>query len=111
MIIGGKRDRSFGPVVMFGLGGTHVEVFGDVTFRVAPLGRVDAGEMIEELRGKRLLDGVRGRLHMGRETLIKALLSVSSMLIENPRINEVDINPLVFFEGGATAVDARAVMT
>jgi acetate---CoA ligase (ADP-forming) len=111
VIIGGKRDRSFGPVVMFGLGGTHVEVFGDVTFRVAPLDRVDAKEMIEELRGKRLLDGVRGRLPMDRETLIKALLSVSSMLIENPRINEVDINPLVILEGGATAVDARAVMT
>ena len=111
VIIGGKRDRSFGPVVMFGLGGTHVEVFGDVTFRVAPLGRVDAKEMIEELRGKRLLDGVCGRLPMDRETLIKALLSVSSMLTENPRINEVDINPLVILEGGATAVDARAVMT
>ena len=110
VILGGKRDRSFGPVVMFGLGGIYVEVFGDVAFRVAPLSRADAEEMIEEVRGKRLLEGVRGKPPMDRETLIKALLSLSRMLVENPRLTEVDINPLLVLDRGVVAVDARAVV-
>ena len=110
VILGGKRDRSFGPVVMFGLGGINVEVFNDVAFRVAPLSRFDAEEMIEELRGKRLLDGVRGKPPVDRETIIKALLSLSCMLVENPRITEVDVNPLLVLEHGAAAVDARVVI-
>jgi acetyltransferase len=110
VILGGKRDRSFGPVVMFGLGGIQVEAFGDVVFRVAPLSRADAEEMIEEFRGKGLLDGVRGNPPVDRETLIKALLSLSCMLMVNPRIAEVDINPLLVLERGAAAVDARVVV-
>jgi acetyltransferase len=95
---------------MFGLGGIYVEVFGDVAFRVAPLSRADAEEMIEEVRGKRLLEGVRGKPHVDRETLIKALLSLSRLLVENPRITEVDINPLLVLDHGAVAVDARATV-
>jgi acetate---CoA ligase (ADP-forming) len=110
VIIGGKRDRSFGPVVMFGSGGIYVEVFSDVAFRVAPLSRADAEEMIEEVRGKRLLEGVRGKPPVDREALIKAVLSLSRMLVENPRITELDINPLLVLEHGAAAVDARAVV-
>jgi acetate---CoA ligase (ADP-forming) len=110
VILGGKRDRSFGPVVMFGLGGIYVEVFGDVAFRVAPLSRADAEEMIEEVRGKRLLEGVRGKPRVDRETLIKALLSLSRMLVENPRLTEVDINPLLVLDRRVVAVDARAVV-
>ena len=110
VILGGKRDRSFGPVVMFGLGGTYVEVFNDVSFRVAPLSRTDAEEMIGEVRGKRLLDGVRGKPPMDQESLIKALLSLSCMLVDNPSITEVDINPLLVLEHGVAAVDARAVV-
>jgi acetyltransferase len=110
VILGGKRDRSFGPVVMFGLGGIYVEVFSDVAFRVAPLSRVDAEEIIEEVRGKRLLEGVRGKSPMDREALIKAILSLSRMLVENPRITELDINPLLVLEHGAAAVDARAAV-
>jgi len=110
VILGGKRDRSFGPVVMFGLGGIYVEVLSDVAFRVAPLSSVDAEEMIEEVRGKRLLEGVRGKPHMDREALIKAILSLSRMLVENPRITELDINPLLVLEHGAAAVDARAAV-
>jgi acetyltransferase len=110
VILGGKRDRSFGPVVMFGLGGIYVEAFDDVAFRVAPLSGADAEEMIEEVRGKRLLDGARGKPPMDREILIKALLSLSSMLVENPCITEVDINPLMVLERGAAALDARVVV-
>jgi len=111
VIIGGKRDRSFGPVVMFGLGGIQVEVFDDVAFRVAPLSWTDAEGMIEEIRGKRLLEGLRGKAPVDRKALAKALLSLSSMLVENPSITEVDVNPLLLLEGGAVAVDARVVVT
>jgi acetyltransferase len=110
VILGGKRDRSFGPVVMFGLGGIYVEVFSDVIFRVAPLRHVDAEEMIEEVRGRGLLQGARGKPPVDREALIRALLSLSRMLVENPRIIEVDINPLLALGHGAAAVDARVVL-
>jgi acetyltransferase len=95
---------------MFGMGGIYVEVFSDVVFRVAPLSRADAEGMIEEVRGKHLLGGARGKPPMDRETLIRVLLSLSRMLVENPRITEVDINPLLVLERGAAAVDARAVV-
>jgi acetyltransferase len=110
VILGGKRDHSFGPVVMFGLGGVYVEVYDDVAFRVAPLSRFDAEEMIEEVRGRRLLEGVRGRAPVDREALIEAILSVSRLLAENPHVAEVDINPLIALEHGVLAVDARAVL-
>ncbi len=110
VIVGGKRDHSFGPVVMFGLGGVYVEVFKDVAFRVAPLSRADAEDMIEEIHGKQLLEGIRGKVASDREALVDALLSVSGMLTENPAINELDINPLLVLEHGAVALDARAVV-
>jgi len=109
VILGGKRDPTFGPVVMFGLGGIHVEVLEDVAFRVAPLSRADAEEMIAEVRGRRLLDGVRGKLPVDRKALIQALLSLSRLLAENPCIAEVDINPLIVLREGCVAVDARIV--
>ncbi|HXX72452.1 MAG TPA: acetate--CoA ligase family protein, partial [Candidatus Acidoferrales bacterium] len=111
MILGGKRDRSFGPVVMLGLGGIFVEAFDDVAFRVAPLTRADCEEMIEEIRGKRLLKGIRGRPPLDREALIKTLTSISKILTENPTITELDINPLIVFEKGAVAVDARVLVS
>ena len=111
LILGGKRDRSFGPVVMLGLGGTYVEVFGDVAFRVAPLSLTDAQELVEEIRGKRLLRRVRGKPALDQEALTKALTSISTMLTENPAIAEIDINPLVVRENGAEALDARIVMS
>jgi len=110
VILGGKRDPSFGPVVMFGLGGVFVELFDDVSFRVAPLSRADAEEMLEEVRGSRLLAGARGRPPADRQALIQALLSLSRLLVENPQIGELDINPLIVQERGVVAVDARAVM-
>jgi acyl-CoA synthetase (NDP forming) len=110
VILGGKRDHSFGPVVMFGLGGITVEVFDDVAFRVAPLTRFDAEQMVAEVRASRLLEGVRGGPPADREALVEALLAVSSLLVENPQIAELDINPLFVLERGVVAVDARAVV-
>ena len=110
VILGGKRDPSFGAVVMFGLGGVYVEVFDDVAFRVAPLTRKDAEEMMAEVRGSRLLQGVRGEKPSDVEAVADCLLRLSQLLQDFPAIAEVDINPLIVLEKGAKAVDARIVL-
>ena len=111
VILGGKRDPSFGPVVMFGLGGVYVEVFDDVAFRVAPLTREDAEEMITEVKGSRLLRGIRGEKPSDVEAVVDCLLRLSQLLQDFPAIAEVDINPLIVLEKGAVAVDARIVLS
>lgn len=108
VIIGGQRDPVFGPVVMFGIGGTQVEIFDDVAFRLAPLTHRDAHEMIDEVKGARMLAGWRGQPRLDRPGVVSALLSLSQMLIDNPGLAEVEINPLVVWENGVAAVDARA---
>lgn len=110
VILGGKRDPSFGPVVMFGLGGIYVETFDDVAFRLAPLSRAEAEEMIAEVRGSRLLYGIRGQPPADVEALVTALLAVSDLMVACPEVVEVDINPLLVFAEGAVAVDARVVV-
>jgi acyl-CoA synthetase (NDP forming) len=109
VILGAKRDASFGPVVMFGMGGIHVEIFDDVSFRVAPLTQIDAEAMIDEVRGSRVLDGVRGKLPACRTALVEALLAISALMVQNPLLSEFEINPLIVTADGALAVDARAV--
>jgi acetyltransferase len=110
VILGGKRDPSFGPVVMFGLGGVYVEVFDDVAFRVAPFTREDAEKMIAEVKGSRLLQGVRGEKPSDVEAVVDCLLRLSQLLQDFQTIAEVDINPLIVLEKGAVAVDARIVL-
>ena len=110
MIVGARRDATFGPVVLFGLGGVYVEVFDDVSLRVAPLTRRDAEEMIAEVRGSRLLRGVRGEAPADLGALTDALLALSQLMMEHPEIAELDINPLVVFERGALALDVRIVV-
>jgi len=110
VIVGGKRDPSFGPVVMCGLGGVHVEILQDVAFRLAPFTHGDAEQMIAQLRGSRLLRGVRGAPAADMGALVQALLSMSCLLVSCPEIVEIDVNPLLVFERGAAAVDARAVV-
>lgn len=110
VILGGKRDPGFGPVVMFGLGGVYVEVFDDVAFRVAPLTREDAEEMITEVKGSRLLRGIRGEKPSDVEAVVDCLLRLSQLLQDLPAIAEVDINPLIVLEKDALAVDARIVL-
>jgi len=110
VILGGKRDPSFGPVVMFGLGGVYVEVFEDVAFRLAPLTREDAEGMISEVRGSRLLRGVRGEPPADVGAVVEALLALSRLLVECPEVAEVDVNPLLVFERNVAAVDARVVV-
>jgi acyl-CoA synthetase (NDP forming) len=110
VILGGKRDPSFGPVVMFGLGGVYVEVLRDVAFRLAPLEREDALEMINEVQGSRLLQGVRGETPMDVLAVAETLLTLSELLVACPEVIEIDINPLLVFEQGVAAVDARVVL-
>jgi acetyltransferase len=107
-----NRDPQFGPLVTFGLGGILVEALKDVTFRIAPFGRKDAEEMLEEIRAHSLLRGVRGRPPADREAMIEVLLRVSQMVTDFPEIVEMDINPLMVYERGrgAVALDMRLVL-
>jgi acetyltransferase len=109
-IIGMTRNPQFGPVVMFGLGGIFVEVLKDVTFRVAPLTPADAEEMIRRIKGYPLLQGVRGQAPKDTAALKKILLGISRLSVENPDIREMDLNPVIVHEKGASIVDARMII-
>jgi acyl-CoA synthetase (NDP forming) len=113
VVVGVHQDPQFGPVVMVGLGGIFVEVLGDVAFRAAPLGREDAEEMLGELRGRRLLEGARGRPPADVPALIDVLLAVSRLAVDGDgQVAELDINPLLLLPRGrgAVAVDALTVL-
>ncbi len=109
VIVGGKRDPEFGPVVLFGLGGIFVEAFRDVALRVAPLDEEEAERMIGEIRGAVLLDGFRGMPPADRKVLIRALVAVSRLLMDHPEIVNLDINPLIVGPDGSgvTVVDGK----
>lgn len=109
VILGGKQDGVFGPVVVFGLGGVLVEALGDVTWRVAPLRRKDALRMIQQIRGTSLLEGVRGQAPADLHALADGLVRVSHLMVDLPMVREIDINPVrVDLRGrGCQALDAR----
>jgi acetyltransferase len=107
LLVGLATDPSFGPVVVFGAGGTSVEVVRDTATGLAPLDEVLAGDLIDATRVSRLLAGYRDRPAADRGALIAALLSVSQLAIDHPAIVAVDINPLLADEDGAIALDAR----
>lgn len=108
VIIGMTRDPVFGPVLMFGLGGIFVEALRDVSFRVAPLSRRDAEEMIKEIKGHRVLEGMRGLPPVDFEALTDVILKVSRLVTDHA-IQELDVNPLVVSPRGAVVVDALLV--
>jgi acyl-CoA synthetase (NDP forming) len=112
VILGGKRDQSFGPIVLFGLGGIFVEALKDVAWRVAPLSYEEARKMIGSIRGAAVLQGIRGEKPCDIESVADLLVRLSHMLVDLPQIQEIDVNPvLVFPEGeGALAVDARVIL-
>jgi len=109
-VIGLSRDPSFGPCVMFGLGGIFTEALKDVTFRVAPLTREDALEMIDEIKTKKLLGEFRGSPAVDREALARALVGVGDLGIKYDSIAEIDINPLIICGDKPVAVDALVVL-
>lgn len=114
LVVGGVIDPRFGPVLMLGLGGVFVEIFGDTAFRVCPIDRIDAGQMIGELRAAPLLRGARGRPPVDEARIIEALLAVGGergLLVDlENEIAELDINPLIVSPEAALACDARIVL-
>ncbi|MFA4956306.1 MAG: acetate--CoA ligase family protein [Candidatus Methanoperedens sp.] len=109
VIVGLKKDAQFGHALMFGLGGIFVEVYKDVSFRVAPIGIKEAMDMISEIKGYPILKGIRGRKPADIDAIARVLVSVSE-LAQKENIIELDINPLIAGETGAIAVDARALI-
>ena len=107
VIVGVSRDLQFGPVLMFGLGGVLVEVLQDVSFRVVPITRWDAHQMMRDLKGYPVLCGFRGQPAASLEALEGLLIKVSRLVDENPEIEELDLNPVFAYPDGAVAVDAR----
>ena len=111
VILGTKRDLSFGPVVLFGLGGIYVEVLKETSLRVAPINRSEAEEMIAELKASAILKGIRGERASDVNALVENLLRLSQLMMDFPEIEGIDINPMMVLEKGAVAVDARILLT
>jgi acyl-CoA synthetase (NDP forming) len=110
VILGSKHDPSFGPVLLFGLGGIYVEVFKDISLRVAPINRSEAEEMISEPKTSIILKGIRGERPMDTKALVENLLRLSQLVTDFPEIEGIDINPVKVLEKGAIAVDCRIVL-
>jgi acetyl-CoA synthetase (ADP-forming) len=110
VIIGASKDPQFGPVIMFGLGGIFVEVLKDVSFRIIPLTRKDAREMIEEIKGYPMLKGYRGKDPVDIPALIEIILTISNLMEQNPEIKELELNPILAYGKGALGVDARIIL-
>jgi len=110
VIIGMSKDAQFGPVLMFGLGGVLVEILKDVSFRIVPLVKRDAKEMIREIKGFPLLQGYRGSDPVDVENLEAMVLKVSEFIEKTPEVKELDLNPIFAYKDGAIAVDARVIL-
>jgi acetate---CoA ligase (ADP-forming) subunit beta len=110
VIIGMSKDDQFGPLLMFGIGGIMVELLKDVSFRIVPLSRRDAREMVAETKGYRLLTGFRGAESVDIVFLENLLTKASDLIEGHPEIKELDINPVVLYKDGALVVDARVIL-
>jgi len=110
IIMGMIKDSSFGPVVMFGLGGVLVEVLKDVSFRIVPIEKIDASDMINQIQGKKLLQGYRGQDPADIPFLEDMLLKVSNFVNKTQGIAEIDMNPVFAYKQGAVVVDARIIL-
>ncbi|MFH1091751.1 MAG: acetate--CoA ligase family protein [Pseudomonadota bacterium] len=110
LVAGMIRDPQFGPSVMFCLGGIFTEILRDVSFRIAPLEKRDALEMMEEIKGHKILEAVRGMAPVNREVLADILIQVGRIGLENDAVKEIDINPLIIAGDKPVAVDALIVL-
>lgn len=110
LMVGLTRDAQFGPCVMFGLGGIFTEILKDVSFRLAPLTQRDALDMLSDIRGSKILDAVRGMEAVDRDAAARILMNVGRIGLENDRVKEVDVNPLIVRGGKPVAVDALVVL-
>jgi acetyltransferase len=112
LIVGGRQDKQFGPVVLVGMGGIFVEIIKEVAVRVAPISQQEAVAMIESLRGASILQGARGRKPADIESVGETLLRLAQLLTDFPEIQEIDINPLLVLDHneGCCALDARIIL-
>ncbi|MBW2593077.1 MAG: acetate--CoA ligase family protein [Deltaproteobacteria bacterium] len=110
LVVGLTRDAQFGPCVMFGLGGIFTEVLEDISFRVAPLKKQDALEMMREIRAHKILGAIRGMAAADLEMLAEILIRVGQIGLENEAVKEIDINPVILSHGKPVAVDALVVL-
>lgn len=111
VIVGALIDQTFGPTVMFGLGGIYTEILQDVSFRIAPFGKWDASKMIHEIRGYPLLAGARGSKAIDFDALENLLAAVSNLISEQPQVCELDLNPVRLYPQGLLALDARVLVS
>jgi len=110
VIVGGFKDPQFGQTLMFGLGGIFVELFEDVSFRVAPLRERDVRTMIKEIKGYEILKGHRGQPPADEESLVRIIMSLSKLLTDHSEISETDLNPTIVYDRGAMIADARMTL-
>ncbi len=110
VIVGMKRDPQFGALIMFGMGGIYVEVFKDVSFRIAPISKSDAYEMIREVKSYGILKGVRGEKPSDIDSLVDVLLRISKLSLDFEEIVEMDLNPIFVYGKGCCVVDAKIVL-
>jgi acyl-CoA synthetase (NDP forming) len=109
VIIGGKTDAQFGPIVLFGIGGIFVEIMKDVSLRIAPIEKSEALEMIKEIKSYPILAGARGEKPVNLAKLAEMISAVSKM-ISNNKINELDLNPVIVSDKECVAVDIRMMV-
>ena len=110
LMAGLKRDSQFGPCVVFGLGGVLAEILEDVSIRVAPITTFDAMDMMDNIRGKKILEPFRGKPSVDRKTMAELLIALGKIGLENDAVGEIDINPIKLIEGQPVAVDALIIL-
>lgn len=110
VIIGAIKDPQFGQTVMFGIGGIFVEIMKDVAFRVAPITKTDAMQMIHEIKAYPMLKGYRNLPPADEEAIAETLLRVSELSMDFPEISEIDLNPTMVYAKGVSVVDARIIL-
>lgn len=109
VIIGVKKDLQFGPVIMFGLGGIFVEVIKDISFRVCPVSKKDALEMIKEIKSYKVLTGLRGKQSVSINALADIIVKLSELALKE-KVEEIDLNPVMVSNKGAFVVDVRIML-
>jgi acetate---CoA ligase (ADP-forming) subunit beta len=109
-VVGAVRDPQFGPTLMFGLGGIYVELFKDVSFRLAPISKAEAIKMMAETKSSKLLTGFRGSKPLDQDSAASAIVAVGEMMSKLRSIESIDINPLLVYPKGSTAVDVRIIV-
>ena len=110
LVVGLTRDPQFGPCVMFGLGGIFTEILKDISFRIAPLEKRDALEMMQQIKGHKILEAFRGMEAADLDMLAEILINMGRIGIENERVREIDINPVIISGSKPVAVDALVVL-